>query len=212
MHKLQRDPNPPACLKRYRHGIDKWEMGSPTPTERGEIWEKLNAMQSNRCAYCEAAIDAENRHIEHFRQRSKHPQGTFNWSNLFGSCDRQDTCGKHKDACGPYQHTDLIKPDIDDPDDFLAFTPNGSVNPRVNLSVEDHKRATESIRIFNLNGALRQIRFSEVIGYVQTAETFAAMAIHFDSSEWLPMLEEELTTTALLPFSTAIRHVLTRQS
>ncbi|TXL03989.1 TIGR02646 family protein [Methylococcaceae bacterium CS1] len=60
--------------------------------DRTEIWVKLDVIQQNRCAYCEAAIKTEressNSHIEHFRQRRAHsyPQGTFLWSNMFGSC------------------------------------------------------------------------------------------------------------------------------
>jgi uncharacterized protein (TIGR02646 family) len=53
------------------------------------------------------------RHIEHFRQRSRYHQGTFEWDNLFGSCNRPDNRGKHKDQCGNYDYQDLIKPDVE---------------------------------------------------------------------------------------------------
>ena len=212
MHKLQRDPVQPACLGRYQHGQDTWSMQSPTDPERGDIWMKLGAMQRQCCAYCEAPLEEGARHIEHFRQRSRHPQGTFSWDNLFGSCNRQGTCGNHKDQCGIYLHTDLVKPDAEDPEDFLVFLPNGSVRPRANLSPADFHRATETIRVLNLDGVLRQIRYSEVIGYAQTAETFAELASQFDESEWLPLLQDELNQTAHLPYATAIKHVLTRHS
>lgn len=213
MHRLHREQPAPACLGRYQHGQHQWGMQSPTYAERTEIWEKLNAMQGNRCAYCEADISEGRRHIEHFRQRRCHSQGTFDWSNLFGSCERKGTCGDHKDNCGAYDHTVLIKPDQENPDDFFVFTPDGNVSPRADLTPGQHHRATQTIRIFNLNGpvgALRQIRQREVAGYVQTAEEFAAMSASFPEHEWLPLLEEELANTAHLPFSTAIRHTLTR--
>jgi len=187
-------------------------MESPTGPERAEIWTQLDAMQGQRCAYCEADIVEGDREIEHFRQRSRYPQGTYAWDNLFGSCKRTDTCGKHKDTCGPYTHTDLIKPDIEDPEAFLVFSPDGAVHPRANLSPADRHRAAETIRIFNLNGVLRQIRRSELCGYLQTAESFAEMAANFDESEWLPLLQSELDNTAHLPYATAIKHVLTRLS
>lgn len=209
MHKLHRDPVPPACLARYQHGREQWGMQSPAGPERVEIWTKLEAMQGQRCAYCEAGIVEGDRHIEHFRQRSRYPQGTYAWDNLFGSCNRSGTCGKHKDDCGNYTHTDLIKPDIEDPEAFLAFSPDGSVHPRKNLSPADQHRAEETIRILNLNGVLRRIRYSELCGYVQTAETFAEMAANFDESEWLPLLQDEINQTAHLPYATAIKHVLT---
>ncbi|OGB29607.1 MAG: TIGR02646 family protein [Burkholderiales bacterium RIFCSPLOWO2_12_FULL_61_40] len=214
MHKLHRDPVPPACLARYQHGRDPWRMESPTGPERVEIWAKLNAMQGQRCAYCEAATVEGNRHIEHFHQRNgphRYPQGTYAWDNLFGSCNRQETCGKYKDQCGGYAQTDLVKPDIEDPEAFLVFSPDGSVHPRANLSPADRHRAAETIRILNLNGVLRQIRYSEICGYVQTAETFAEMASHLDASEWLPLLQDELRQTEQLPYATAIKHVLTRR-
>lgn len=213
MHRLHRNPHAPACLGRYRHGQHEWGVQSPTAAERAEIWAMLNAMQGDRCAYCEVAIASDNRHIEHFRQRNRHPQGTFDWSNLFGSCNRKGTCGDHKDKCGPYDYTVLIKPDQENPDEFFVFTPDGNVNPRKGLTQGQHHRATETIRIFNLNGpegALRQIRQREVAGYIQTAEAFADMAAAFPVHEWLPMLEEELANTVHLPFATAIRHTLTR--
>jgi len=212
MHKLNRDPIPPVGLNGYQHGLDAWANGCPAPGERQAIWEKLDAMQESRCAYCEARIGVGNRHIEHFRQRSRFPQGTFDWNNLFGSCLRKHTCGKHKDSCGSYDHQALIKPDDEDPEHFLVFAADGSVSVRKSLAPNEQMRASETIRIFNLDGVLAHIRRSEVIGYVQTAESFAEFAEHFSEDDWLPLLQQELQTIASLPFATAIRHVLTRQS
>ena len=213
MHFLLRS-TPPAGLHRYRHGRDTWggQPIAPTPEERADIWVQLNAMQGGRCAYCEAPLSPDNRHIEHFRQRSRYPQGTFDWSNLFGSCKRTGTCGDHKDQCGPYDHTHILKPDVDEPDDYLVFVKDGTVQPRENLSPDMHHRATETIRILNLDLPLRQTRRNAVVGYIQTAEYIAALSEQFDQSEWRPLLEQEVKDTAHLPFATAIRHTLTRIS
>ena len=154
-----------------------------------------------------------NRHIEHFRQRRSYPQGTFEWSNLFGSCNRMGTCGKAKDQCGTYPPESLIKPDIDNPDDYFVFTPRGTVEPRAGLSPAQRHRASETIRIFALDGALNQIRLAELAGYLQTMEYFAEYANAFpEDDSWIEELEAEVRRTAHLPFATAIRHVLTRQS
>ena len=209
MHMLHRGPAP-ACLSAFNHGQHNW--GHVAPAEKASIWIELDAMQGQRCAYCESDIRNGNRHIEHFRQKGRDPKGTFVWSNLFGSCNREDCCGKYKDQCAAYPPADLIKPDIDDPDHYFVFAPNGSVSSRSAMSTTDHHRATETIRIFNLNGVLKQIRFREVAGYVQTAEFFAEMANAFSEADWMPLLAEELAATAQLPFATAIKHVLTRQS
>jgi len=212
MHKLTRTTQPPACLKKYQQGTDNWS--SVTSDDKDDIWIKLDAMQQHRCAYCEATIKTErvnsNSHIEHFRQRRAHsyPQGTFLWSNIFGSCNRRDSCGKHKDGLPPYKHQDLIKMDDEDPEDFLEFLPDGNVVPIKGLSAVDKHRAEETIRIFNLNGALRQIRETEIIGYGQTAAEFAIYAAEFDEAEWLPLLQDELRKIKDLPFTTAIKHLI----
>lgn len=212
MHRLQRDPLAPVGLSNYQHGLHQWGKGIPLCAERKAIWDKLLPMQQGRCAYCEGSLTESSRHIEHFRQRSRHPQGTFDWSNLFGSCNRNQSCGKHKDQCGEYQNQDLIKPDVEDPEHFFVFLPNGSVRPRMDLTSGEDRRANETIRVFNLDGVLRQIRQTEVAGYIQTAEEFAQMAQSFPEEDWLPMLREELANIAHLPYATAIKHVLTRQN
>lgn len=209
MHKLQRGIAP-TCLSNYEHGQDNWDK--VTSEDRGVIWTELDAMQMQRCAYCEATISNGNRHIEHFLQKGRDPTVTFQWSNLFGSCNRAESCGKHKDQCGDYNPADLIKPDESDPEHYLVFASDGSVKPRENLSSAEEKCAIETIRIFNLNGTLRQIRFREIVGYIQTAEEFANMADNFVEAEWLPLLQEELATISNLPFATAIKHVLTPQA
>jgi len=120
MHKLSRD-EPPSCLSKFHHGQNNW--GNVTTEDKVEIWEKITDMQGSRCAYCESELQKNNKHIEHFRQKNSgiYPQGTFQWDNLFGSCNRTESCGKHKDSCGPYNCTDLIKPDIDDPEYFFGL-------------------------------------------------------------------------------------------
>lgn len=212
MHQLVRQQPQLACLARYLHGRDQWSNTCPTQIERGDIWNQLNAMQGIRCAYCEGSLTEANRHIEHFRQRGRYSQGTFEWVNLFGSCNRESSCGKYKDKCPAYPPADLIKCDIEDPEHFLVFTPNGNVSARSGISPAEAHRARETIRIFNLNGVLGHIRKAEVAGYIQTAEEFAEMANHFQESEWLPLLQQEVSNIAHLPYATAIKHVLTNQS
>lgn len=210
MHKLQRGVAP-ACLANYQHGLHNWS--NIEPADKVAIWTELEAMQGKCCAYCEADISGTGKHIEHFCQRGRYPQGTFAWGNLFGSCNRQDSCGKHKDEkAAAYKDADLIKPDIEDPESLLVFDSNGGVSPRRTLSSQDTQRASETIRVFNLDGVLKAIRRNELAGYIQTAELFADMAQHFSEAEWLPLLQEEIGNITRLPFSTAIRHVLTRQS
>lgn len=208
MHKLHRG-EAPACLSSYRHGRDNWK--AVTTQDKQEIWERLHDMQQQRCAYCEGNMRADKRHIEHFRQKGRDPTVTFLWTNLFGSCNRQDNCGKFKDELPPYNTADLIKPDEEDPEHFFLFVSDGSVAVREGLNPVDKKRARETIRIFNLNGALRERRRSAIAGYIAQAQEIREMvdAGEFTMAEGRAFLEEELASVATLPFVTAIRHTLT---
>jgi len=209
MHRLARGPAP-ACLAGFRHGANNWT--EVTSAQKQDIWAFLEAMQGPRCAYCEASIADGDRHIEHFVQKGRDPTLTFVWNNLFGSCNREDSCGKFKDSKGrPYADAHLIKPDAEDPEHALVFDSHGSVKPRKGLSAADTERATETIRIFNLNGVLRAIRRREVAGYVQTAEEIAEF-FDIDPALGQQALMDELAATAQLPFATAIKHVLSNQS
>ncbi|CAH0288387.1 hypothetical protein SRABI123_04146 [Pseudomonas sp. Bi123] len=169
--------------------------------------------QGTRCAYCEAdIIQSGRKHLEHFQQRDRFPQGTFDWNNLFGSCNREDTCGKFKDRCSLYDPVVLLKPDEDNPDDYFIFVSDGTITPRADLDHQHRHRAIETLRIFNLdaeNGALREIRREAVRGYLETAETLHEMFQDDPASEELQLFpEEEILGTAHLPFATAIRHTL----
>ena len=209
MRRLARGPAP-ACLAGFRHGANTW--GDVTPAQKQDIWASLEVMQGPRCAYCETSLAGDDRHIEHFVQKGRDPTRTFVWANLFGSCNREDSCGKFKDRQGrPYADADLIKPDAEDPEHALVFDAHGSVRPRRGLNLVQTNRATETIRIFNLNGVLKAIRRSELAGYVQTAEEIAEF-FDLDPALGEQALTEELTATAHLPFATAIKHVLSNQS
>ncbi len=213
MHKLQRG-SAPACLSHYQHGRDNWDV--VCPNDKAKIWQALEAMQSQRCAYCEAAIAEGNRQIEHFVQKARDPRVTFKWDNLFGSCKRNDSCGNHKDhRAAPYNPADLLKPDLDDPDHYFVFVADGTIQIRADLNDADRQRASETLRIFNLDaehGALRRMRYTAAIGYVQIAEELWSLCDEFSEDEWQQLLDDELAATAHLPFVTVIRHTLCRMS
>lgn len=215
MYKLSR-PISPSCLRKFSYQRHQWK--DVTSDDKGEIWLKLDEMQGKRCAYCEAAIvtsrEGSTAHIEHFEQRrlTVAPQKTFLWSNLFGSCNRQDSCGKHKDD-QQYRPQDLLKPDIEDPEQFLIFVADGTVQPKAGLSQADKQRATETIRVFNLNGSLTAIREREVQGYIQTTESLLEFLEFEDGLEvYEAELQKELDAVFGYPFETAIRHTLCQQS
>ncbi|MCH4564698.1 TIGR02646 family protein [Halomonas sp. EGI 63088] len=207
MHKLER-PAAPGCLARYQQGPQDWRRISVA--EKREIWQQLDAMQGQRCAYCESGLPEGRRHIEHFRQRSRYPQGTFQWDNLFGSCDKSDSCGRRKDRT-TYRDGDILKPDVDDPDNYLQFLADGRIVPRNDLTERQRHRSEETLRVFNLDherGALRQMRRSAVQGYLGTVEDLLECT-ELDEDLYFEYLHEELEAIAGQPFETAIRHLLT---
>lgn len=212
MRKLDRTIcSAPACLGGYAHGVHTWDNISST--HKGQIRTQLEAMQGRRCAYCEGSIDSLGQHIEHFRRKSLHPALTFDWDNLFWSCDQTDSCGHFKDrGAGPYNVADLIDPCKDDPDDYFIFWSDGTISVRSGLSTLEQHRATETLRVFSLHpyrGRLRNMRKSAVAQYVNYAAD--ASEDGFSDDDIRELIAEELRFAHDLPFYTTIRHVLTER-
>jgi hypothetical protein len=128
---------------------------------------------------------------------------------LYWSCDQTDSCGHYKDrGAGPYLVNDLIEPCVHDPDKYFRFRTDGTISVRSGLSELDNNRAEETLRVFNLNptwGRLRNMRKTAVSGYV----SMIVGCDGFSIAELQELLANELAQAAALPFSTAIRHVLT---
>jgi uncharacterized protein (TIGR02646 family) len=206
MHKLHRG-EAPSCLKQHhRTSGNDWQKVSSE--DKKEIWEALQAMQLDRCAYCESKITAPKQHIEHFRPRNHFSQETFAWSNIFGSCNDQEHCGNHKDNkqyVQSYKPADLIKPDEEDPEKLLLFVADGTVTIRHNLAPENQHRVAETIRVFNLNApSLKNQRWQAVQGYLSLAEEQSELS----HTEWQEYINDELQEATRHAFVTAIRHIL----
>jgi uncharacterized protein (TIGR02646 family) len=153
----------PDCLAKYNYASDIWRTKPhndlpqvPSEVDRRQIWEALNAMQRNVCAYCEGSLEAGS-HIEHFAKCSSYRDRTFEWNNLFGSCSREDCCGHYKDSDhNRYSNSslqDLIKPDVDDPWEFLVFGSDGKVSVRDGLSPEKRTKAQTTIDVLHLDAS-----------------------------------------------------------
>lgn len=198
VRKLQRTPAP-ACLRRFKHGRNQWGELTTSAQYNSEVWQQLEAMQGRFCAYCERGIRANthtNRpdaHIEHFYRRRDEPGKTFDWHNLFGSCNDKNTCGGHKDNKARHINPELVcKPDSIDPSGFLQFLSDGGVQPKSGLEAEEQKIAQNTIDIFNLNAShLVNIRKPVVM-----TETGLAQSV-FEYLEEFPddaELQDELQT------------------
>lgn len=210
MHQLTRSSEP-SCLGHYTHGQDNW--GSLSLDDKEGIRVQLECMQGRRCAYCECSLRDHGQHIEHFLQKGENPTVTFDWDNLFWSCNRQDSCGKRKDqSTRSYRKQDLIKPDVENPEKFFHFISDGTIQIRIeDESSSDYSRAEETLRIFNLDarhGALRSMRSGACAGYKQTGDDMAKLLADHSPEECLQYVIEELDATRGQPFATAIKHTL----
>lgn len=209
MRKLDRSSaSVPVCLSCYQHGKHNW--GNVTSEQKDEIQKSLEEMQGRRCAYCEGPVDALGRHIEHFRTKHGFPALTFDWSNLYWSCEQSDSCGRHKDhSSAPYNPDDLIDPCREDPDRFFRFRSDGTIQVRTDITEKEQRRAWETLRVFNLNpshGRLRQMRKRALEAYKAQEPDILAVLETFESSERDAFIAEELKRTASEPFSAVIRH------
>jgi uncharacterized protein (TIGR02646 family) len=152
-------------------------------------------------------------HIEHFWRKSVHPAKTFDWKNLYWSCDQTDSCGHFKDhGAGAYDVNQLVDPCCDDPDLFFRFRSDGTIDVQLGLSPADKHKAEETLRVFGLCaqwGRLRNMRKAAVSGYLEDVRE--AIKAGFGPDDLVEYFEETLQEIATLPFSTAIRHVLTER-
>lgn len=206
-------PEEPAILKTFDYKIDKWNKISTS--KKDLIWIDLTKMQGNRCAYCQGKIKKHERHIEHFIKRDDNPSLTFTWSNLFGSCKRKDGCGFYKDNQKHIQGV-ILKPDIDDPSEFFHFLSTGRLSANKNISLYDQHRATETIRVFNLDPEISPMRYLReqaikihshlVAAMLKEMTPFADGVEIVDYSEILnDILENYLERISGIPYELAVK-------
>ncbi|SBT17853.1 hypothetical protein MGA5115_01969 [Marinomonas gallaica] len=206
----------PLCLAQFKHGRDNWSVISSNGLTN-DIWKSLNVMQMGFCAYCECQLleDNNKRHIEHFVQKGKEHSVTFEWENLFGSCNNPNRCGKFKDRSPIAKNIDLsnvCKPDVMDPSELLLFLNTGKVRPRRSLDQQRKECAENTIAIFNLDGdsTLENSRKAAIAGERCLADSYWEMLSN-DDGELEELLEAELSEALIriksLEHSTALMHL-----
>jgi uncharacterized protein (TIGR02646 family) len=228
MHKLDRAKVPaPECLGQWDYEKHTWDdFGHPCKQHVRIALKRLqgqsisttdadddDVMIGVRCAYCEGPI-FNGGHIEHFRRKNPklgYPKLTFDWDNLFFSCDSQEHCGHFKDrpAAEPYDADLLVKPDNDDPDNFFYFHQSGAVRVRNRdgISENDQKRAGETIRVFNLDcGTLRGTRRHALNGYRNRTRDILDELMTWEPELREEYIRDELEATRWDPYATVIRH------
>lgn len=94
--------------------------------EAFQVLQKM-AGERERCMYCGDSMGTD---IEHFWPKAPYPESMFRWSNMLLCCTG---CGRIKGAQFPIVENQpvLIDPSIDNPWDFLDFSPDtGNIVPR----------------------------------------------------------------------------------
>lgn len=151
MHQFKRG-EAPVDFRIIKQKYANWDafIGS---SEHIAIGNRLYEQQDHYCAYCEIYLhDKEDGFIEHLERQRDNSRRIFDWSNMFVSCRRHDSCGIYKDDhAGNFKLADIIDPSRENPSDFFQYDLQGNILPRKNLTDVQRKRAEETIRIFNLN-------------------------------------------------------------
>jgi uncharacterized protein (TIGR02646 family) len=216
VHKLDRaKASIPTCLATPTVA----NYGRLRGADKESIRQALFTIQGERCAYCErrTGTGEKDGHIEHFRNQANHAQLDLHWPNLFWSCNDTNSCGKHKDDCdikngtstkAEFNPDHIIDPGSDNPDDFLIFVYDGEVKPKVGLAASELRKATETLRVFQLADSpfLRKSRSDAVSPYVSQLDLLLQIA----PDRILAYAQSELGKTQHAPFYTAIRHFLTQ--
>lgn len=182
-----------------------------------QVRVQLEQMQGRLCAYCEGDLDALGQHIEHLWRKRDYGARTFDWTNLFWSCDRTDSCGHYKDSVAwPYDPAVLVNPCLHDPDQFFRVRADGHIDARGDLSPTDRHRAEETLRVLHLNldhdhggRSLCAQRRRMLNAYLGQDPDLLTMLDELDEEERMAWIESELAETSAWAFSTIIRHFFT---
>ncbi|HFL4139331.1 TPA: TIGR02646 family protein, partial [Escherichia coli] len=105
----------------------------------------------------------------------------------------------------------LIKPDEENPDDYLLFLTTGEVVPAIGLTGRALKKAQETIRVFNLNGDIKLFgsRRTAVQAIMPNVEYLYTLLEEFDEDDWNEMLRDELEKIESDEYKTALKHAWT---
>lgn len=209
MRFLSRNNEAPRLLGELKRRNVAW--GAIEESDREEIRQAILVFQGEYCAYCEASLN-NGKHIEHFAKKSKFPQKMYEWGNLFLSCENSLHCGHFKDNkslnkyASVYDYRSLIKPDVDNPSDFLFFSISGEVLPKNGIGKESRDKAELTINVFNLNEEkLKNIRSGILSSYKETVKYIYSLD---DDCKIAEALEEYRSIFLEMQFSSALLDLL----
>ncbi|WP_272870192.1 retron Ec78 anti-phage system effector HNH endonuclease PtuB [Aliivibrio fischeri] len=173
-----------------------------TQAKKRHVWKELGKFQNGLCVYCESkAVKGKNLgHIEHFYDKSTHANLTFDWNNLFGCCDSKFHCGHYKDQTLPggirrkYNVNLLIKPDVEDPENYFQFFPSGKIEKKHGLSTLDEQKAIETIKALKLDdSSLERSREQQITHFQSRVSAALSIIDNEDDEETIVLAISEYT-------------------
>lgn len=153
MVELSRHEPIPASLADYNRncpcaGPQEFKANRhPVPQVKADIKAAMNRDQGGLCVYCERTLAPTEGEVEHVLPKSRHPNKTFDFSNLAHACGRMQVCGNKK--------ADKELPIVPAPgcnDDFFLGT-GGNLEPRVGLSRQRRHEVCSTRDMVGLNEA-----------------------------------------------------------
>lgn len=106
-------------------------------------YEALDLWHHHKCAFCEIRLTSWE--IEHYRSKMHYGLAAFVWRNLFLVCPN---CNRAK---GEKEHEGCLKPDRDNPEDYLWVNPISlKIEPKPGISEEAKQRAENTIELYKL--------------------------------------------------------------
>lgn len=223
MIRLHRGPAPVFWTReRVKNWTERWlakncdssRWSWPQFRRRGINKYAVEAMESwhyNKCAFCETPLFS-GREVEHFRSKTRYPLSALVWRNLFLTCR---DCNQRK---GSDEHAGCIKPDCEDPEQYLWVNPISlKMEPKPGISAVARQRAIKTIELYGLDrpelSKLYQVYLQQVVfgrtGLDLMRQVFRSSSVIFEE---LPIHQAQLQ--ALVdppqPFSLMVKSLLAR--
>lgn len=191
---------PSALTQKRKHNTDWSNWVCTHPTEYQEIVETLEEMQGGECAYCGQKLEETQRHIEHFYPRRQFNDKTFEWSNLFLCCSNKGNkyCEGFKDRSdNQYRNLSIIKPDIQNPQEYLTFQ---AELVKIKKNCPDPTLAKNTINRLGLNHPTLRQKRRVALQYLNTLLTRYYEELLIDSNRTLEEEEIERIRSEVISF------------
>ena len=149
---LKIDKNQPTFFAELVKNRKKWEEFK----DKKRLNEFLLKEQEYMCVYCESKIIKEF-HIDHFYKRDLFPNLTFDYNNLFISCNDENHSAKYKDKFGlkKEEFANIYSP-LDIKLNEFEYSWTGEILGKT-------QKAQKTIEVFNLNNNILIQKRSKII-------------------------------------------------